>query len=126
MRYLLTKRVRFEAAHRLPQHDGKCARLHGHSWHAEVEVAATGLHATGPKAGMAVDFGDIAAPLNQLVESHLDHHYLNESTDLIDPTSECLASWMFAWLAPRYHALGVTLTAVTIEETCTCRARIER
>jgi 6-pyruvoyltetrahydropterin/6-carboxytetrahydropterin synthase len=36
------KEFRFEAAHRLPHHDGKCRRLHGrHSWVGRVYVENT-------------------------------------------------------------------------------------
>jgi 6-pyruvoyltetrahydropterin/6-carboxytetrahydropterin synthase len=41
--WLLAKEFRFEAAHQLPYHDGKCARLHGHSWHGVVYVAGDTL-----------------------------------------------------------------------------------
>jgi 6-pyruvoyltetrahydropterin/6-carboxytetrahydropterin synthase len=124
--YILTKRARFEAAHQLPNHDGKCARLHGHSWQVEVEVLSPTLHVQGPKAGMAVDFGDVSAPLKAVVESHLDHYHLNDTTGLENPTSELLALWLYERLVSVYKELGVTLSAVTVEETCTSRARYER
>jgi 6-pyruvoyltetrahydropterin/6-carboxytetrahydropterin synthase len=41
--WLIYKEVRFEAAHRLPYHDGKCQRLHGHSWIGRVYVTADPL-----------------------------------------------------------------------------------
>jgi 6-pyruvoyltetrahydropterin/6-carboxytetrahydropterin synthase len=124
-RFLLTKRATFEASHLLPHHDGKCRRLHGHSWKVEVEVECLGLHLSGPKSGMGADFGDISDPLKALVEARLDHYHLNDSTGLEDPTSERLCVWIFDRLAPEYERLGVTLSAVTIEETCTSRARFE-
>ncbi len=124
-RWILTKRMRFEASHQLPRHDGKCARLHGHSWQVEVEVRGVQLHQAGPKAGMLADFGDIGGPLATLVAERLDHYHLNDSTGIPDPTSEELARWIFNRLDAPYYALGVTLTAVTVEETCTSRARYE-
>ncbi|MES2341682.1 MAG: 6-carboxytetrahydropterin synthase QueD [Pseudomonadota bacterium] len=123
--YTLTKSATFEAAHRLPAHDGKCARLHGHSWRILVEVGADALHAEGPKAGMAADFGDVGRPLKALVEESLDHWHLNESTGLDNPTSEAIAEWAYHRLADAYERLDVTLVAVTVEETCTSRARYE-
>lgn len=125
MSFRLSKRATFEASHRLPHHDGKCARLHGHSWRVEVEVTGETPHLAGPKAGMVADFGDISAPLKALVEASLDHYHLNDSTGLEDPTSECLCVWIYDHLVVEYHALGVTLSAVTVEETCTSRARFE-
>lgn len=118
MSWRLTKRGRFEAAHVLPHHDGKCARLHGHSWQVEIEVIGYVLVEYGPKAGMVVDFADLSRPLDRLIEQRLDHYHLNESTGLESPTSEALARWIFDALCPDVPSL----TAVTVEETCTSRA----
>jgi len=119
--WTLTKRFRFEAAHHLPQHDGKCRRVHGHSWVGEVEVRGTRLQTTGAKIEMLIDYGDIGAVLTAFVDRVLDHHDLNETTGLPHPTSEALARYVFDELAPRLPGLS----AVTIEETCTTRCRYE-
>jgi len=113
--YAVRKRFTFEAAHRLPHHDGKCARLHGHSWVVWVEVAGMSVEASGPKVGMLIDFGDIAQIVRPIVDDYLDHHYLNETTGLESPTSELLAEWLFEKVA----ASGLPIAAVTIQETCT-------
>lgn len=118
--YTLTKTFRFEAAHRLPYHDGKCARLHGHSFVAKVELAGAELHTTGPKHAMLVDYGDISQAVRPLLENCLDHHYLNETTGLESPTSELLAQWIFERLLPSFPGY---LYAVTVEETCTSACR---
>lgn len=117
----LTKKFRFEAAHRLPHHDGKCARLHGHSWNGAVIVRGPALQKAGPKQGMLLDFGEISKPVNELVESKLDHHFLNDTLPLSNPTSEEVARWMFNELKPRLP----DLVAVVIEETCTSACRYE-
>ena len=117
MSYTLTKSATFEASHILPHHDGKCARLHGHSWKVTVEVSGDTLHRDGVKAGMLTDYGDISAPLKRLVEGSLDHWHLNDSTGLESPTSELLATWVFEALRGEIPGLS----AVTIEETCTSR-----
>lgn len=64
---------------------------------------------------MLMDYGDISKVVQPLVEEHLDHWHLNESTGLENPTSEEVARWVFRRLAkvlPR-------LSAVIVEETCT-------
>lgn len=119
--WTLRKTFRFEAAHHLPNHDGKCQRVHGHSWIGEVEVASTSLQSTGPKRGMVLDYGDISAVLAPLLDHVLDHHDLNLSTGLADPTSEALAAFLFGVLAPQLPGL----VAVTIFETCTSACRYE-
>jgi 6-pyruvoyltetrahydropterin/6-carboxytetrahydropterin synthase len=120
--WTLRKSFRFEAAHHLPHHDGRCARRHGHSWVGWVEVRGDRLQREGSKAGMLIDYGDLAAAVDPLVDAFLDHWDLNESTGLENPTSEALAQWMFARLAP----VLPRLVAVEVEETCTSSCRYER
>lgn len=118
MPYILEKTFRFEASHRLPHHDGKCQRLHGHSWVGKVVVQGDMLVSDGPKSGMLIDFGDISTALQPLVNMFLDHWHLNETTGLDSPTSENLARWIYQRLKP----VLVGLTVVRIEETCTSAA----
>lgn len=113
--FTLEKEFRFEASHRLPLHDGKCQRLHGHSWAGKVILQGDELQASGPQSGMLQDFGRVSAALKPLLEEKLDHWHLNETTGLSNPTSEELARWVFNHLKPLLHLL----VAVRIEETCT-------
>lgn len=113
--FTLKKEFKFEAAHRLPAHDGKCARLHGHSWTMVVAVAGARLVSSGPKSGMLRDFGDLKAGVQPLVEQCLDHHYLNETTGLENPTSEEIARWVYEKLKPATP----DLVSVEVRETCT-------
>lgn len=53
--FRLEKTFRFEASHQLPKHDGKCARLHGHSWVGRVVIEGPDLIGDGAKAGMLQD-----------------------------------------------------------------------
>lgn len=117
--WLIYKEFRFEAAHRLPHHQGKCRRLHGHSWIGKVYIRSHQLITTGPEQGMVMDFGKIKQYLKPLLEEYLDHHYLNETTGLENPTSEAIAQWIFTKL----EAMGLPgLHAVEIRETCTSGA----
>lgn len=119
--FTLTKEFRFEAAHRLPQHDGKCARLHGHSFKMRVVVTAQRLVSEGPKLGMVIDYSELSQIVSPLVEACLDHHYLNDSTGLPNPTSEELARWIFY----RLQESLPELIAVEVDETCTASCRFE-
>lgn len=114
-RYTLFKTFTFEAAHRLPLHDGKCARLHGHSWVGTAILEAEGTQDSGPETGMVMDFGKVSAAIAGLVEMCLDHHYLNESLGMTSPTCESVARWVYQALKPRLPLL----VAVRINETCT-------
>jgi 6-pyruvoyltetrahydropterin/6-carboxytetrahydropterin synthase len=114
----LDKEFRFEASHQLVHHDGKCARLHGHSWVGRVVLEYPDqLIATGPKQGMSQDYYDIGQALKPLVEDALDHWHLNDTVDAIAPTSETVAVFIYNKLKPKLPAL----VAVIIEETCTSR-----
>ena len=118
--WLLYKEFRFEAAHRLPHHDGKCRRLHGHSWVGRVYVKGQILIPDGAKAGMLIDYGDLQDYMQPLLDDFLDHYYLNESLGLENPTSELIAKWIYEKL----EVLGLPgLWAVEIRETCTSGAR---
>lgn len=112
------KAFTLEAAHRLPNvpPGHKCARLHGHSFRVEIAVSGE----PGPASGWVMDFGDIKTAFQPLYDQ-LDHHYLNDIEGLDNPTSERLAEWIWARLAPRLPGLS----EVAIHETCTsgCRYR---
>lgn len=113
--WTLKKKFRFEAAHKLPHHDGKCQRLHGHSWVGWVIVEGDKLMDSGAQKGMVLDYGYISSIVKPLVNEYLDHHYLNDTLGLENPTSEEVARWVFDQLSP----VIMGLRAVVIEETCT-------
>lgn len=117
--WTISKKFTFEASHQLPEHDGKCRRLHGHSWVGWVEYEGTGLIKEGAKAGMLIDYGDIKAVVKPLVDRFLDHHHLNDTLPVTNPTSESIAEWLYKQLKAQWA--GEYLKSVTIEETCTSK-----
>lgn len=96
MRYaLLTKVFRFEAAHHLPGHRGKCVRPHGHSYRLEVTLRGPIKHTPGESDhGMVMDFGDLAQIVHEAAIAPLDHYDLNQVTG-IHTTAENLAHWIW-------------------------------
>lgn len=110
-----------EAAHFLPHvpRGHKCARMHGHSFRIEVHVAGT----PGADTGWVMDFADLKQAFQPLYEQ-LDHHCLNDIEGLENPTSENLARWIWARLAPSLPGLS----KVVVQETCNagCVYRGER
>lgn len=115
----LEKTFAFEASHQLPWHDGKCRRLHGHSWRCTIVLRGpiSELCVEGPKTGMLVDYGDVSKAMKPLLEEYLDHWHLNDTTKLESPTSELLAQWIYKRLEGNLPYLW----AVVVEETCTAR-----
>lgn len=125
MMFRLEKEFRFEASHQLPFHDGKCRRLHGHSWVGRIIVEGKALSEEKEKAGMLMDFYDLGQLIRPLVEEHLDHWHLNDSLRMESPTSEAIAKWVFDRIEPAVRKISagrITLKAVQIDETCTSRA----
>lgn len=79
--YEATRRVEFDAAHRLPDHDGKCRRLHGHRYVVDVTVASSMLQGKGsPERGMVADFSRIDDALAEIVGTW-DHRTLLSKDD---------------------------------------------
>lgn len=114
MSYVITKRFRFSASHRLerlpPEH--KCHRLHGHNYEVVIELAAPDL----TDQGFVVDYGrldGLIATARQL----FDHRHLNDVLKEDEPaTAETLARVIYD-LAASVDAYGYLVTAVTVCET---------
>jgi len=94
--YELTIIEEFEAAHRLPEYDGKCCRLHGHNWRVEVAVRGNEIDASG----MLIDFKHLKSHLAEVLAS-LDHFYLNELDSFaeIPPTAEHISRYIYEMMA---------------------------
>lgn len=106
MRTSVTQVFRFEAAHQLPWHPGRCRDLHGHGYRLEVTVTG----AVGP-TGIVLDFADLAEVVQREVISRYDHRYLNELLD--NPTAELLAHEVWKTL----EAAGLAVSRVRLWET---------
>lgn len=127
--YSITKSKKFEAAHTIPGHknpdgsEGKCARLHGHSYEVTVHMSSDILDALD----MVLDYSYLGEALGGFV-NRVDHTYLNENdlfTDMI-PTAEIISlvaynyvkeylSNKIAWAS--MGGRGVTLDWVRVKET---------
>lgn len=74
----ISKTYRFDAAHRLPDHDGKCRREHGHTYALTLTLEGKPLDEKGnPKDGMVVDYGVLDQVWRYTLEPLLDHQDLN-------------------------------------------------
>jgi 6-pyruvoyltetrahydropterin/6-carboxytetrahydropterin synthase len=106
MKTSVTRSFRFEAAHQLPWHEGKCRHLHGHSYRLDVTV-------TGPLGpnGIVLDFADLQAAVNREVIDRYDHRYLNDLMD--NPTAELMAHQIWKTL----EAAGLAVTRIRLWET---------
>jgi 6-pyruvoyltetrahydropterin/6-carboxytetrahydropterin synthase len=110
----IAKEFSFDAAHSLPNSDGPCKRLHGHTY--RVTVIARGR--TQPldgraEEGMVVDFNRIKEVYKRRIEARCDHQYLNETLPIERTTAELLAAWMLGEL----RAELAQIVAVRVSET---------
>jgi len=102
----VTKEFVFDAAHYLPSYEGKCERLHGHTWKLHVTVQG----AVGAD-GLAFDFVKLKNLAMERVIAKLDHQVVNDV--VANPSAENIALWI-------WHQLrDLPLFEVTVWETPT-------
>jgi 6-pyruvoyltetrahydropterin/6-carboxytetrahydropterin synthase len=108
--------TQFAAAHRLENFYGKCEALHGHNWKVEVFITGAELD----EAGLLMDFGQLKARTNTLLEE-IDHKYLNELEAFRErnPSSENLARFLFDRLSAALNRDGVRVCRVNVWESDT-------
>jgi len=74
---VINKRFTFDAAHQLPSHDGKCARLHGHTYAVEVTLSGPVRSPDGyPDESMVVDFYQVSKVFKDTIEALCDHRFM--------------------------------------------------
>jgi 6-pyruvoyltetrahydropterin/6-carboxytetrahydropterin synthase len=103
----LSQRFMFEAAHTLRREfeTESSARVHGHTYYAEITVAGV----PDQKTGMLVDLAILRKMIDELRES-LDHRLLDEVPGLGVPTLENLCSYIAGVIRP----IGPMLQAVKV------------
>jgi len=92
-RVTVVKEFRFEAAHYLPDYDGPCKNLHGHSYVLQIGFAGE----VDPKTGMVADFSKIKYGMSPVIEV-LDHSLLNSVEGIGFPSALPTAESMVVWL----------------------------
>jgi 6-pyruvoyltetrahydropterin/6-carboxytetrahydropterin synthase len=134
----IKKLYRWEMGHRLMLHPGPCRNLHGHSYRAEIELVGT-----PDEQGMVLEFAEISAIMNPIVDQ-LDHslmlhqedplipdlsaHGMNIVAVSFHPTTEELGRWMLerfcqsADFPARIKQVGITVyetatSTVTLSKT---------
>lgn len=131
-------RHKFDMAHRLMKHPGKCRFLHGHSYVAEVEFCVEELD----ESEMAIDFNKIKQWVGEWIDAYWDHSVLLNVKDPLvmalevmalgtehristiegDPTAENMAMFLAGVILKQNDDMVVLLYRVRIEETTNCFA----
>lgn len=141
---LITRRLEFDAGHRIPDHQSQCRHLHGHRYAMEITLAGDIIQREGdPANGMVMDFSAIKALATRHLVDAWDHAFLvwsgdrpvveflrslpDHKTVLLDcvPTAENLAQEAFAILAMVYrdtYGNRLRLARLRLYETPNCWA----
>lgn len=93
-RIKITKQFKFEAAHFLPNYEGACNNLHGHSYLLEISLEGYPKE-NGSEMGMVMDFGRLKKIVNEEIIEKMDHHLLNDIPGLENPTAEKMVVWVW-------------------------------
>jgi len=96
---IISKRFRFEAAHRLPRYQGPCFELHGHSYELHVTLEMP----VDADTGMTLDFFVLEDSVKRRVLDRLDHRNINDTLE--NPTAENIAVWIWEQLKDEFPAL---------------------
>ena len=72
-----TRRIEFDAGHRVMGHENKCKYLHGHRYVLEVTARAIELDSIG----RVVDFGVLKSIMKEWVDENLDHNVILHQKD---------------------------------------------
>ena len=140
----ITRRLEFDAGHRIPDHKSQCRHLHGHRYVIEITLSGNVIQKSGDAAnGMVMDFSQV----KDLAKAHLvdawDHAFLafagdtaivdflnglpDHKTVILDrvPTAENLARIAFEQLDKVYrdtYGNHLQLHQVRLYETPNCWA----
>jgi 6-pyruvoyltetrahydropterin/6-carboxytetrahydropterin synthase len=88
---LITRRLEFDAGHRIPQHQSQCRHLHGHRYAIEITLSGDIIQTHGaPEEGMVMDFSEVKTIAQQHVVDAWDHAFLVYAGD--EPVVAFLAS----------------------------------
>lgn len=120
MSYEISQRFFFEAAHTLERQIDSVgsARIHGHTYQAEVSLVGEPDIATG----MVMDIGVLRGRIEQ-VREQLDHRFLDEVEGLGIPTLENLCAFIARRLGTTSPLSSVRVWRELAGDSCTLRLR---
>lgn len=73
----ITRRLEFDAGHRIPNHASQCRHLHGHRYAIEVTLSGEIICTEGAaEQGMVMDFSEVKHIANSGLVNQWDHAFL--------------------------------------------------
>ncbi|OGS93226.1 MAG: 6-carboxytetrahydropterin synthase QueD [Gallionellales bacterium GWE2_58_10] len=74
---LITRRLEFDAGHRIPNHASQCKHLHGHRYAIEITLSGDIITTEGQsEQGMVMDFSDVKRIAKEKLVDAWDHAFL--------------------------------------------------
>lgn len=144
----ITRRLEFDAGHRIPDHKSQCRHLHGHRYAIEITLSGEVIDKEGDAAnGMVMDFSQVKELARRFLVDAWDHAFLvyagdrpivdfltalpGHKTVVLDrvPTAENLAGIAFGILDAAYrdtYGNHLRLERVRLYETPNCWADVVR
>jgi 6-pyruvoyltetrahydropterin/6-carboxytetrahydropterin synthase len=135
----ITRRLEFDAGHRIPNHNSQCKHLHGHRYAIEITLSGDIITTKGQsEQGMVMDFSDVKRIAQEKLVNVWDHAFLvyrddkvvcdflatlpDHKTVILDvvPTAEHLAQTAFKILDTTYqdtYGNNLRLEQVRLYET---------
>ena len=131
-----TRRLEFDAGHRVLGHQGKCRHPHGHRYAGEVSAIAPELNALG----MVTDFALLKETCGGWIDEHWDHGFLVAEKDTemqnamslikdskvyilpCNPTAENIAQYLQVKFAVLMAPHDISVHRVRVYETPNCWA----
>ena len=73
----ITRKLEFDAGHRIPDHRSQCRNLHGHRYVLEITLQGELVETEGaPDRGMVMDFADVKALAMEHLVNKWDHAFI--------------------------------------------------
>ena len=133
-----TRKIEFDAAHRVMEHENKCQYLHGHRYVVEATFESNSLD----DLGRVIDFGKIKEILGTWIDENWDHNAilnikdqdLGKNIETItkqkvyylpyNPTAENLALYLLREICPKLFPNNAKCCKIKIYETPNCSSEI--
>jgi len=128
-----TRRLEFDAAHRVMRHESKCRNLHGHRYIVALTVEAPELD----DVGRVIDFSVLKGVVGRWIDDHWDHGTILCDQDLsllglltdedwkrytlpVNPTAENMVEELHRVASDLLDPYGIRVAHVRLYETPNC------
>lgn len=117
--WTLNTEFTFDSAHLIEHYDGKCGRMHGHSYRVRMEARSNQLNPSKylESSDMVCDFRELKWAARDVEKGGLDHTVLNEAMEA-NPTAERIAEYLHKETSKRIP--DNIVLKVTVWETEDC------